>query len=66
VNLGLTPIHVIKPNIYLDNNNTNDNLLVSSQVLDPFYKILNNMSDNLLSRMTNNGRERPFSFGIGV
>ena len=30
------------------------------------YKILNNMSDNLLSRMTNNGRERPFSCGIGV
>ena len=24
------------------------------------------MSDSLLSRMTNNGRERPFSFGIGV
>jgi hypothetical protein len=30
------------------------------------YKILNNMSDSLLSRITNNGRERPFSFGIGV
>ena len=30
------------------------------------YKILNNMSDNLLSRMTNNGKERPISFGIGV
>ena len=30
------------------------------------YKILNKMSDSLLSRMTNNGRERPFSFGIGV
>ena len=30
------------------------------------YKILNNMSDSLLNRMTNNGRERPFSFGIGV
>ena len=30
------------------------------------YIILNNMSDSLLSRMTNNGREQPFSFGIGV